>query len=429
MCPKLIYTIKTFMFLLLLIILSGCGKIKNSDGVIHLVCATPASESTSQLLLSTIEQFEAAHTNIEVQLLEIPGDYYQKLLVMIAGKTAPDIMWMGQSFAEFAVKDVFLDINDRIKNDPDIDITNYNSKVLGWYRINGKQLSIPYGIDVEFIGYNKDLFDKYHVPYPRDDWNVDDFIKTAKALTKDTNNDGKIDQYGFSGRLNMSCFDAAIISDDGQKALCNSPQMLDYIKFNINLVFKEKICPPPNSDMFSSADKFSVFHHGKIAMMRFFTFDLPYLRDQCADMRWDIVVSPVAKRKGYWASSNAYLISADTKHPDASWLLFKEFISRRFQLALASETMPANLDVAKYAFEHNTQPPDNIKCLLGTVDYLYPYPRVANLQEIMRAYWLDLSKVYSFYDKPSMRVSPEEAMKRAESRINEIIKRNKERNK
>ena len=46
------------------------------------------------------------------------------------------------------------------------------------------------------VYYNKNLFDAAGIAYPTADWTWDDFTEDAKALTLDTNGDGKMDQWG-----------------------------------------------------------------------------------------------------------------------------------------------------------------------------------------------------------------------------------------
>ncbi len=41
------------------------------------------------------------------------------------------------------------------------------------------------------------MFDEAGLEYPNSNWRYDDFLKAAKALTLDTNNDGTPDQYGY----------------------------------------------------------------------------------------------------------------------------------------------------------------------------------------------------------------------------------------
>ena len=389
-----------------------------------LTLATNAVESLRPVFLATIERFEAQRPGVEVQLLEVPGNYYQKLLVMIAGRTAPDLMWMGQSFAEFAMRGAFLDLSDRIA--AEVDLSEYHQKVLSWYRLGGKQYGIPYGIDMEFIVYNKALFDEAGVAYPRDGWTIEEFVETSRKLTLDRDGDGRVDQYGYRGEINEATFGGVFVSEDGSRALCDTPEVVEALRFNLDLVHKWRVAPSPAERRHEGGDVYTAFRQGKAAMMQSYTWCIPHLRERCAGMEWDVVGMPVAQRRAHWASSAAYLVSADTRYPDEAWQLFKALISDEFQLALSIESLPANLRVARKLVEDNTQKPANLGAVLDATGYLYPNPRVPNLQELLHHYSNAREKVFSFYGT-SRFVPPEQAMAEAAERINETIRRRRRR--
>jgi multiple sugar transport system substrate-binding protein len=409
----------------LLLCAGGCGR--NSDskaGNVKLVFATPAIEAYRPIFYRLLDEFEEENPHIDVKYLEIPGNYYQKLLVMIAGRNAPDLMWMGQSFAEFATRGAFLDLSERIE--AEIDTREYHATVLGWYRMNGKQLGIPYGIDTEFIAYNKALLDEAGVSYPEDGWGLEEFVEKAKALTLDRNGDGRTDQYGFRGEIDHSAFGAEIISADGSRALCNSPEMIETLEFNLNLVHKWKVAPRAEDPLIAATDEYSIFSQGRAAMMRMYTWNVEYLRERCADVDWDIAGMPRAARPAHWASSGSFLVAADTKQPDAAWLLFRKLLSDDFQLAMSSQSLPANLRVAQQLVDQNTRRPANLKAVLDATEYLYPNPRIPNLQELLGHFRRLKEKVLLCYGTDEY-MKPEDAMAEAEKRINRTIERRSKR--
>ena len=408
-----------------LVVAGGCARQGSGEpGKVRLVFATAADESRRPIFYRMLDEFETAHPHIAVQHLEIAGTYYQKLLVMIAGRNAPDVMWMGQSFAEFATRGAFLDLSDRIA--AEIDTSEYHPKVMNWYRFQGKQYGIPYGIDTEYIAYNKTLFDEAGLAYPEDGWTLADFLETAKALTLDRDGDGRIDQYGFRGEIDHSSFGAEIIAGDGSRALCNSAEMVEALTFNQNLVHVWKVAPRPEDPAIVGTDEYSIFRQGKAAMMRMYTWNIEYLRERCEDMAWDIVGMPLGKRPGQWASSGSFLVSADTRHPDEAWLLFKKLLSDEFQTAVAAKSLPANLRVARQVVAENTRKPANLKAILEATDHLCPNPRIPNLQELLGHFRLRKAKVLLCYGTPEY-MTPEDAVREAEKKINQTIERMKRR--
>ena len=53
------------------------------------------------------------------------------------------------------------------------------------FRYKGKLLGISKDFATLVLYYNKDLFEKWDVPYPKSGWTWDDFLQTAKALTRE----------------------------------------------------------------------------------------------------------------------------------------------------------------------------------------------------------------------------------------------------
>jgi len=380
---------------------------------VRLVIALNTDATVREIFRAAIAEFTAVHPDISVQLLEIPGDYYQKLLVMIAGKTAPDLMWMGEPFIEFADRGVFLDVTKNVKQE--IDRRQFVPDALDWYRVGNHQYGIAYGFDLRFIVYNKELFDAADVPYPRDGWTYADFLEKAKKLTL-TDGSGHIVQYGFRGSLDPSLFGASVLNPDNACSKCASPEMLNFLQTNLDLAEKYRVSPHgkqmPNE---AFEDPVSIFRQGRTAMMVMATWNLTYLQHQCADMDWDVSMNPIIKREGHWASSEAILISSETKHPKEAWLLYKTFLDVKFQRQMAGIIVPTNVDAAAEWVSTNHHKPMRLDALVAATRSMYRSPQVENLREIMRVFFDSCESVWS------CRSTPTAAMAKAELQINDIL--------
>jgi multiple sugar transport system substrate-binding protein len=382
---------------------------------IRLVMAVPASGTTDRIYTGVIRKFELDYPNVAVELRPVTGEnFYQKVLVMMASGLAPDLIWMGEGFNEFARRGAFLDITDRIKHDPVA--ADFFPQALKWYELDGRQLGVPHSIDVQFILYNKTAFDEAGLSHPNDDWTYDEFLAAAKRLTLDRDGDGRIDQYGFQGRLDMSLFGASYVDSDGTQALCNSPEMIDYLRTNYDLFAKYRVSPSPREIWGAGTDNYTIFRTGRAAMMMMFTWDLPHLRSQCGDIDWDIVLNPKVRQRAAWASSSAVLITRYTRHPDEAWQLCRRFMSPDFQMQMAANGgLPPSRGVAERMIAENRQKPGNLGALLAASGVLQTNPHVANLTQIRQQFLNACDSVWM------NRATPEEAMQRAETAINKII--------
>lgn len=393
----------------------GADPPPDPDRPVKLVLAVPAEQESEAIYRQVIAKYEMQHPHVSVELRTITGsNYYQKLLVMLASGMPPDLMWMGMGFDEFASRGAFLDIGDRLERD--INTSDFLPQVLRWYRRDGRQQGAPYRIDVQFIAYNKKLFDEAGVPYPQDDWDFDQFLSAARKLTVDKDGDGRIDQYGFYGMLQPSQFGAQFITDDGSRATCDTPQMIDYLQTSLDLYSRYKVAPLPQQVNGVGVDLHSIFRQDRAAMMVMYTWDLPFLRSQCADMDWDITLNPKIRRRAQWASSAAILVSSQTRHPDEAWALGRMFLSGDFMRRMCRHGgLPPSRSAARQMVAENDRKPANLEALIEAADFLVADPRIANYTELSRPFIDACDTVWMGY------ATPRQAMSRADRKINALI--------
>src|SRR5699024_5618298 len=87
---------------------------------------------------------------------------------------------------------------DELFEDAGFDINEYYDDTISQREIDGHYYSLPAKKMTYTILYNKDMFDEAGVPYPEPDWTYDEFLETAKALTKGEGND-KVYGYMYPG--------------------------------------------------------------------------------------------------------------------------------------------------------------------------------------------------------------------------------------
>ena len=59
-----------------------------------------------------------------------------------------------------------------------------------------KRQALPYESNPILMCVNKDLLDKEGIAVPKEGWTLEEFYTICKKLTKDTNGDGQLDQFG-----------------------------------------------------------------------------------------------------------------------------------------------------------------------------------------------------------------------------------------
>ncbi|MDD3805649.1 MAG: sugar ABC transporter substrate-binding protein [bacterium] len=396
-------------------ILSGCGPGKSDSARTEITFTYGAGVQNNILYSRLIKGFEKANPDIKVKAIEIaPKFYYQKVQTLIAGNTAPDVMWMGQGFGELVAKGAFMDLDAVFK---EFDSSRYYEKVVDWYRYKGHLMGFPSGIDMELLFYNKTLFDNYGIPYPNKNWNLEDMVAAARKLTMDTNGDGIIDQFGFSGLVELGLFGAGLLNSSATASGLDTAAATECLQFNIDLKKRYKVSPVWRANGAESISEADLFKTGKLAMHRNCTWSMDDFRQGIKGFDWDICLMPYGRKKSYWASSSGLAIAAGSSHKEAAIRFLKYIVSSQGQQVLSGINLPVMKDVAEKVVRDNTGKPENIKILLDAVPYLEPYPRVPQINRIVTI-WVDkVERAHAGI------ITARQACLEASEEINEIIKK------
>lgn len=276
-------------------------------------------------------------------------DYWIKLQTMIAGGTSPDIFLLHSAEVyELADKGALLSLDDYKK---DSAYTNFQKDTWGSLRdqITYKDhlYAIPIWTNSIGIFYNKDLFDKAGVEYPSNGWTFDELLEKAKLLTLDTDNDGKIDQYGFGGfrilvdtwylEMLIKAFGGELYSKDMKKCLIDTPGAIEAVRWAVELMTKHHVSPTPSDTTMKavvSIGDIDLFQMRKVAMVYWGRWYIDVLSKK-PDLRWGVAPYPNGKKKVMFSVPIYLGISSATKIPEASWKFVKFVMGEHGQKILS----------------------------------------------------------------------------------------------
>ena len=259
--------------MILFIVFTGCTKKENYTGTSKVILkyaifSTPQFASLEKELIA---DFESKNPDIKVEMrIEPYNAHHQKIQIELAGGTAPDL-WLtdGVFIMEWAERGVIEELTE---------LFNSWMKPEEYFGLqalrdpDGKLWGIPKEIQTFGLFYNKDVFDRYGVPYPNESWTWDDLLEAAKALTKDTDGDERIDIYGLGGQslaanvANMIYQNGGSILDKRRRnSLLETPEAREAIKFVFSL-YKQRLMPtiPETSKAFGH--ELDMFQMGRMAM-------------------------------------------------------------------------------------------------------------------------------------------------------------------
>ena len=366
------------------VILTGCTPKSNKT---EIKFSSWGSESEIAIIKPLLEEFETQNPDIKVEFIHIPKNYFQKLHLLVASNLTPDVVFINNLNGPlYAKNNVFLDLSDYLKNDASL----FFPKALEAFKYNSNLYATPRDISNLVVYYNKDIFDKYNVPYPDKNWSFEDFLQTCRKLTKDTNSDGKIDQFAVSfeeAPLFWLPFlwsnGGGVINKNLDTIIINKPQSIEALQFYADLRNKYHVAPSKSEA--GSATMAQLFIQQKIAMHISGRWSTPRYRKDIK-FNWDIARFPSGKAGSIVdCDTSGWAISSASKHPKEAWRLIK-FLSNKKSAENFTKSgliIPARVDAANSKiFLDKNMPPQNSKIFLDIIPDSIPTPVTENYQEI-----------------------------------------------
>jgi multiple sugar transport system substrate-binding protein len=337
-----------------------------------------------------VTDFEAVHPDIAVKVEVSDWDsYWNKLKTLYAGDTPPDVFAMdGPLYPDWQSRGVLLNLQPYIDKSPALLDGLYPDTLAAYKRADG-YYGLPRDFQTIVLYYNKDMFDAAKLPYPDKTWTFEKLRETAKALTKDKNGDGAIDQWGFSPDLwDMELFWSSAIwgyggeitSQDYSKTLLGESKARDAWKYINTMVTVDKSIPGPAAAAEYGGDPFAA---GVAAMTTIGHWVVPEYAK--LDFKWDVAPMPTGPAGPATSVNSAgFVISKASKHPDAAWEFVKFAISQQGQQRLTELgfAIPVLKSIAESpTFLDQKTAAINEQVFLDALAYAHPKPSFKGYEE------------------------------------------------
>lgn len=281
-----------------------------------------------KMIDETIARFEKEHPYVEVKYQSgiLKEDYSLWLSQQLLTGNEPDLyMILNEDFNSLASLGALKNLDQIIKSDDDFDVDKFYQNTLEIGKYQGNQYALPYEVNPTLMFVNKTLLEKEGVSLPENDWTLDDFYNICKQITKDTDNDGIIDQYGY---YNYTWLDAIyagginIFNESGTSCDLNNSKVKEAVQFI------EKINLLNQGFNVTSND----FDQGKVAFapMQFSQYrtykPYPYRVSKFSTFEWDVIEMP-QQTDAYLTQLSSLMIGLSTRssNGDLAWQLLKEF--------------------------------------------------------------------------------------------------------
>lgn len=311
------------LILCLIIFLSGCVK-KDNTSIETIQFATWGSASEIAILKPIISDFEQKNKNIKVELLHIPQNYFQKIHLLFASNLAPDVVFINNlNLPVYA--NYLLPLN--------VDKTCYYEQGLKALSYKGVLYAIPRDISNLVIFYNKDLFDKNKINYPKSSWTIDDMLDIAKRLSKNN-------VYGLSYEEDLYYLMPYILTFNESIYPLEKVNNLKSVVLYKGLVSQYHVAPS-KADV-GSKTVAQMFLEQKIAMQMSGRWLIPKYRNS-ANFNWGIINFPGLVP----CDASGWAISKHTKHAKSA-IKFVEYLSSKeniSKMTMSGLIVPARNDI------------------------------------------------------------------------------------
>ena len=163
------------------------------------------------ILEDAIKLFEENNPGIKVEYTSgiLKKHYSEWLSAQILSENAPDVFYvLADDFNNFAETGVLEDLSLYIEKDKDFNIDAFYSSAYAYGQYNGKQYCLPYECAPKLMFVNKTILDNEGLEVPDKDWTWDDLYSICEKVTKDTDGNGTVDQFGVIGYTWKEAFES-----------------------------------------------------------------------------------------------------------------------------------------------------------------------------------------------------------------------------
>ncbi len=362
--------------LCLFFILGLCGC-NSSDNRQVIKFASWGSKSEVDIIKPILAEYEKNNPDVKIEFMHIPQNYFQKIHLLFASNTPPDVVFMNNLYLPIYANAGVLEPVDGWA-----DLSVYDKNVLSALSWKANIYAVPRDVSNLVIFYNKDLFDKYGIKYPNENWTFEDFLKIGRKFKKEG-------IFAISFEKNPLFFLPYLMSEGGE--IVNKAGTLtiyeEYsqrgLDFYADLRKKEHIAP--RAEESASATMAQMFLQQKIAMHLTGRWLVPKYREE-AKFDWDIVPFPSGSAGSIvQLDASGWAVAKNSAHKEearklVNYLSSKNSIEKFTQCGLI---VPARSDVATSKYFFDGKKPHNTKVFLNVIKTAKPTPVPVNYNEIL----------------------------------------------
>lgn len=280
-----------------------------------------------EIIDNAIEKFEQEHKGVKVKYVNgiMKDDYSEYLSGELLKGTGPDIfMILPDDFNTLSNVGAMKDLKKFIKKDKNFDSSKFYKTSFQFGQYQDKQFALPYESVPTMMFVNKTLLEKEGIEIPNSSWTFDDFYDICKKVTRDSDGNGVIDQFGvydYKWKDTVYSNGAVLFNDEGTKSYFGDKKVEESIGF------VKKLNMLNNGYNVTSTD----FDNGKVAFhpllfSEYTTYKTyPWKIKKYSGFDWDCIKMPAGEDGQNISEITTLLIGINsrTKKDNLSWEFLK----------------------------------------------------------------------------------------------------------
>lgn len=283
----------------------------------------------NRVLDNIIRQFEKSYPNVKVVYESgIPKKDYDNWLAekILKGEQADVFMVPENDFSMLASSGAFKSLDSLISKE---EAVAYYPVAYQAGQYQGHSYALPIESNPVMMCVNKDLLEKEGISIPDSNWTLEDLYAICQKVTKDTDGDGLIDQYGITDYT----WKQALVAYNGHLRNQNGVN-IDSVEMHQALSFISKL-DSLNQRYKVTSNDFKVtsndFDEGKVAfypmsLAQYRTYKpYPYHVAKYSRFSWTCIPMPAAKAgiPATQVKTSLFAMSSKTKQDKLAWEFMK----------------------------------------------------------------------------------------------------------
>ncbi len=338
----------------LALVLAACG----ADEAVTLRITSWQSPEENAIDAMEFRSFEAAHPGVRIvnDPVSNSAEYREKVLTSIGAGSPPDVFLLdGIDVAAFAARDVALDLQPFAER-VGVLLGLFFPQVVEPFKVGGKLLAFPKGFSPMVYYYNRALFADAGLAPPRNGWTQDEFLAAVRALTRDTDGDGVVDQWGtvldrrlYAWQAWIWSAGADVLTPDGARATgaIDQPAAERTLTLLTDLP-RRGYAPSPSTVGRSLGYEERLFYSGRLGLMTSGHWMIPRMRRYLEQGRVQLGVVSVPRTQGNQVKTplfaSGWAVPYNTPHRKlavelAAWMVRADAQRRRAASGLEIPTL------------------------------------------------------------------------------------------